>query len=299
MPRIAYVNGRYVPLREAMVHVEDRGYQFADGVYEVCEVQRGRLIDETMHYARLARSLAELRIRPPMADHALGAVLREVVRRNAIFDGLAYLQVTRGVSPRNHAFPVPEVAPAVVVTARPYDLGAAERRAGTGVAVVTMPDERWRRVDIKTVSLLPNALAKQAAREAGAFEAWLVDGEGRVTEGSSSNAWIVTGDGAVVTAPSTSPILLGITRALVLAVAARQAVRFEERLFSLDEAGRATEAFMTSASTMVTPVVRIDGRTVGNGRPGPVARALREALKAARIVAPAYSGPVAQGTELR
>jgi D-alanine transaminase len=275
MSRIAYVNGRYRPLAEAAVNVEDRGYQFSDGVYEVCEVRAGRLIDERRHMQRLARSLSELRIAMPMSPAALSVVLRETVRRNRVRWGIVYLQITRGVARRDHAFPPAGTAPSVVVTARNLDLAQAERLAAEGVAVVTVPDNRWERVDIKSVSLLPNVLAKQTAREQGAREAWFVDREGRITEGSSSNAWIVTRDGKVVTRHADHAILSGITRAVVQDVLAAQGLKLEERPFTLEEAHAAREAFLTSASQIVLPVVKIDGRPVGNGAPGLVATALR------------------------
>ena len=275
MSRIAYVNGRYLPLREASVNIEDRGYQFSDGVYEVCEVRGGRLVDERRHIERLQRSLAELRIAMPLTPAALGVILREVVRRNRVRWGIVYLQVTRGVARRDHAFPPAGTAPSVVVTARNLDLAQAEKLAGEGVAVITVPDNRWERVDIKSVSLLPNVLAKQAAREQGAREAWFVDKQGRVTEGSSSNAWIVTRDGKIVTRQVDHAILKGITRTVVLDVIAAQGLKLEERAFTADEAYAAREAFLTSASQIVIPVVRIDGRPVGNGAPGLIATALR------------------------
>jgi D-alanine transaminase len=275
MSRIAYVNGRYLPRREAMVHVEDRGYQFSDGVYEVCEVRDGRMVDERRHVARLQRSLDELRMRMPMSPAALGIVLRETIRRNRVRDGIVYLQITRGVARRDHAFPPPGTAPGVVVTARSLDLAGNERTAAEGIAVITLPDNRWARVDIKSVALLPNVLAKQAARDQGAREAWFVDAEGRVTEGASTNAWIVTGAGKVVTRPADSGILRGITRAVLIEAIKAQGLEFEERAFTVQEAKDAREAFITAASQIVMPVVRIDGRSVGNGRPGPVALALR------------------------
>jgi D-alanine transaminase len=275
MSRIAYVNGRYLPHAAAAVHVEDRGYQFSDGVYEVCEVRGGRLIDERRHTERLKRSLSELRIAMPMSEAALGVVLRETVRRNRVRWGIVYLQITRGVARRDHAFPPAGTAPSVVVTARNLDLANAERMAAEGVAVVTVPDNRWARVDIKSVSLLPNVLAKQAAREQGAREAWFVDKDGRVTEGSSSNAWIVTRDGKLVTRQVDHAILKGITRAVVLDMLKAQGLELEERAFTVEEAHAAREAFITSASQIVLPVVRIDGRPVGNGAPGLIATALR------------------------
>ncbi len=275
MSRIAYVNGRYLPLREASVNVEDRGYQFSDGVYEVCEVLGGKLVDERRHIERLQRSLGELRIAMPMTPAALSVVFHEVVQRNRIHWGIVYLQITRGVSRRDHAFPPAGTRPSVVVTARNMNFEAAEKLAGDGIAVITVPENRWARVDIKSVSLLPNVLAKQAAREQGAKEAWFVDNTGHITEGSSSNAWIVTRDGKVVTRQVDHGILKGITRTVVLEVMAKQGLKLEERAFTLDEAQTAREAFVTSASQIVMPVVRIDGKPVGNGAPGLIASALR------------------------
>ena len=209
MSRIAYVNGRYLPARDASVNVEDRGYQFADGVYEVCEVRDGKLVDAPRHLARLQRSLGELRIAEPMPLASLEFVMHETVRRNRVNYGLVYLQITRGVARRDHAFPLQKVAPSVVVTAKNLSYEKNQETARKGIAVITTPENRWPRVDIKSVSLLPNVLAKQAAREAGAYEAWFVDEAGFVTEGSSSNAWIVTTDGRVVTRKADNHILSG------------------------------------------------------------------------------------------
>ena len=275
MSRIAYVNGRYVAHRDARVHIEDRGYQFSDGVYEVFEVCSGRIVEETRHLARLSRSLAELAIAEPMPHAALKIVLRETLRRNRVRDGVLYLQVTRGVARRDHVFPDPAPPPAVVVTARPSDPARGEAAAAEGIAVITLPDERWARVDIKSIGLLPNVLAKQRARAAGAREAWLVDRDGFVTEGGSSNAWIVTVDGVLVTHPSASGILRGITRAAIFDLAAAEGLAVAERQFTVAEAKAAREAFVTAASTLVMPVVRIDGVAVGSGRPGALARHLR------------------------
>jgi D-alanine transaminase len=275
MSRIAYVNGRYLPHGRAAVSVEDRGFQFADGVYEVCEVRGGRLIDVTRHMARLQRSLGELRMAMPIPLSALKVILRETVRRNRVYDGIVYLQVTRGAAPRDFPFP-PEGTPlTIVVTARRNDQAKIARMAEEGIAVVTMPDIRWQRVDIKSVALLPNVLAKQAARDQGAREAWLVDARGYVTEGGSSNTWIVTRDRALVTRPLGTDILPGVTRSLVLDAVAAKKLTLEERAFTVEEAYAAQEAFVTSASQIVMPVVRIDGRPVGGGKPGPVAAALR------------------------
>jgi D-alanine transaminase len=275
MSRIAYVNGRYLPMRDAMVHIEDRGYQFGDGVYEVCEVRGGRLIDERRHLARLKRSLDALRIRAPMSPSALGVVLRETVARNRIGYGIVYLQVTRGVARRDHAFPASDVPPSLVVTARSLNMTRNEALAGKGIAVIGVPDNRWGRVDIKTIGLLPNVLARQAAVERGARDAWFVDKDGVVTEAASANAWIVTDAGALVTRQADHAILRGITRTVLFDVIEAQGLRVEERGFTLDEAYAAREAFVTSASQIVLPVVRIDGRAIGDGKPGPVAIALR------------------------
>ena len=275
MSRIAYVNGRYLPQHAATVHIEDRGYQFSDGVYEVCEVRGGRVIDQRRHLARLRRSLDELDIAMPMSETALAIIMRECMRRNRLHDGIIYLQITRGVARRDHGFPPPGTHPSVVVTARSIDFAGNERTAAEGLAIITVPDNRWQRVDIKSISLLPNVLAKQAARERGAKEAWFVDQDGHVTEGSSSNAWIVTKGGKVVTRPADNGILRGITRTVLIEVIEAHGLQFEERPFTVEEAQGAREAFLTSASQIVMPVVRIDDRPVGNGAPGSVATALR------------------------
>jgi len=270
MSRIAYVNGRYLPLNAAAVPVEDRGLQFADGVYEVCEVRGGRIIDERRHMARLDRSLKELQIARPMTSAALAVVMRETIRRNRVRDGIVYLQVTRGKSRRDFPFPPANTPPSLIVTARSNDLAKIEQVASEGIGVVTMPDIRWGRVDIKSVALLPNVLAKQAAREA-----WLIDAQGRVTEGGSSNAWIVSREGKLVTRSLGNDILPGITRSVVIDVIKAQGLALEERPFTLEEAYAAREAFITSASQIVIPVVSINGRPVGNGAPGLVATGLR------------------------
>ena len=275
MSRIAYVNGRYLPHAQAKVSVEDRGYQFADAVYEVCEVRGGRLVDERRHMARLDRSLSELRIPRPMSPAALSIVLRETVRRNRVRDGIVYLQVSRGVARRDFSFPAAGTKASLVVTARSNDLARLAQLAADGIAVITVPDIRWSRVDIKSVALLPNVLAKQTARESGAREAWLVDEQGRVTEGASSNAWIVSRDGKLITHPLGRDILPGITRSVVVDVLKAQGIAFEERPFTVEEAYAAREAFITSASQIVLAVVSIDGRPVGNGAPGLIATGLR------------------------
>ena len=257
------------------MHVEDRGFQFADGVYEVWAVFDGRLADSEGHFARLERSLGELRITPPMSRAALAQVLTQAIRRNRVRDGLVYLQVTRGRARRDHVFPAAGTRPTLVVTAKPLDLAAAEDKAASGVGVITVPESRWARCDIKSVALLPNVLAKQAAREAGAYEAWFVDREGLVTEGGSTNAWIVDAAGVLRTRDTAANILRGVTRAGVLDLAPELQLRVEARPFTVAEAQGAREAFVTAASTLVMPVVRVDGAPVGDERPGPVATALR------------------------
>jgi D-alanine transaminase len=283
MSRIAYVNGRYVPHRAAEVHIEDRGYQFADGIYEVVAVRRGHLVDEIPHLDRLDRSLREMRMAAPMARAPLRHALREVIRRNRVSDGIVYLQVTRGVAPRDHAFPK-AARPALVITAKraPPKLAQMEK----GVGVVTVPDIRWKRRDIKTVNLTANVLAKQQALDAGAFDAWLVDEQGMVSEGTASNAWIVTKAKELVTHTPDYTILNGITRLAVKALAEKEGYRFVERPFSLDEAKGAAEAFITGTTSWVTPVIAIDGKPIADGRPGPLTRALQR-LYAAHADTPA------------
>lgn len=283
MSRQAYVNGQFLPHARAVVHVEDRGFQFADGVYEVWAVFDGRLADFDGHMDRLERSLDELRIDRPMSRAALVRVVRETVRRNRVREGLCYIQVTRGTARRDHPFPAEGTPPSVVVTARSVDRAAQAAQAERGVAVITGPDQRWARCDIKTVGLLPNVLAKQAARERGAAECWMVDEMGLVTEGASTNAWIVDEAGVLRTRDTQANILRGITRAALLQLAGEARLKVEERAFSVDEAKMAREAFFTAASAFVMPVTSIDGAIIGDGRPGPVAMKLRQAyLEAAR-----------------
>lgn len=277
MSRIAYVNGRYVPFAHASVHIEDRGYQLGDGVYEVCEIRDGSLVDERRHMERLSRSLAALKIASPLNPAALRLVLEEIVRRNRVRDGLVYLQVTRGVARRDHGFPDKRVKPALVVTVRGLDRRKIETSAAAGIAVVTVRDNRWGRVDIKTIGLLPNVLARQAAKDAGAKDAWFVGSDGLITEGASSNAWIVK-DGALLTRPSSSSILSGITMIVVKELAASMQIKVEERAFTPNEVREASEAFLTSATQTVMPVVCIDGSTIGAGKPGPITIRLREAF---------------------
>jgi len=273
MSRIAYVNGRYLPQREAAVNIEDRGYQFADGVYEVVHLYDGRLIDEDRHLGRLERSLRELRLRPPMSRAALRHVLLELARRNRLHDGLLYMQITRGVARRDHAFPASQVAPSVVATIRRIPPYPADVEAWTAAAI-TWPDERWARCDIKTVALTPNVLARQAAREQGALEAILVDRNGMVTEGAATSFWLVDQAGVLRTRHLDHGVLPGCTRDALIALMAENGIEFAERAFSRDELADAREAFITAATTFVRPIVRIDGRPVGDGTVGAVTRLL-------------------------
>ncbi len=275
MARIAYVNGQYVRHRDAKVHIEDRGYQFADGVYEVFAVMCGKLIGEVGHLERLTHSLKELRIDWPIKRSALMVVINEIVRRNHVYDGIIYLQITRGVAPRDHPFPK-EPNSTIVLTARksaPLDKEAL--RAGSDV--ITIPDIRWQRCDIKSVALLPNILGKQQARESGAFEAWQVDNTGFVTEGTSTNAWIVTQNGELVTRNVSKEILNGITRLAVIEAAKAAGISIVERPFTPAEAISAREAFVTSSSSHVKAVTRIDGKSIGNGHVGDVTSRILDA----------------------
>ena len=275
MSRVAYVNGAYSPHGQAVVHIEDRGFQFADGVYEVWSVMDGRLADFDGHIARLNRSLDALKIDIPMTSAALGLVLRETVRRNRVREGMVYLQVTRGTAARDHAFPT-DAAPSVIVTAKRVDRARGQAMAAKGAAGVTQPDIRWGRCDIKTVGLLPNVLAKQAARERGAYECLMYDDMGLVTEGASTNAWIVDEEGRLRTRDAQANILRGVTREAVLKLVAAEGIALDERPFSVEEAKRAREVFVTAASAFVMPLISLDGVRIGDGTPGPVATRLRD-----------------------
>jgi len=279
MSRIAYVNGSYVPLREAAVHVEDRGYQFADGVYEVIALRQNKMVDATGHYDRLWRSMKELEIDPPMTETAMQLVIDQLVRRNRLPNALIYIQVTRGVAPRDFKFPGKTghgSDSALVITVRPARHDHSKQLAD-GVKVVTVPDIRWKRRDIKSVALLPQVLAKQKAAKAGAFEAWMVDDDGLITEGSSSNAWILTSDAKLITRNADSMILKGVTRTSLLRFAQQEGITFEERAFTPQEAYQAVEAFVSSATTFLLPIVEIDGHVIGNGKPGSLGEKLRAA----------------------
>lgn len=278
MPRIAYVNGRYVKHSDAMVHVEDRGFQFADGVYEVCEVRHGFIVDLTRHLDRLGRSLGELQIAWPMSRSALTHVIRETLRRNHVRNGLFYLQVTRGVARRDHVFPASGTRPSIVVTAKSTDPSIIAAKNAKGIKAITVPDNRWERVDIKTVGLLPNALARQKAKEEGAQEAIFIDTGGMVKEGAATNVWIVDTDGKLVTRPSEHGILRGITRTTLIDVASTLGLPVTERFFSVEEMMNAHEVFITAATSICFPVVSIDGQMIANGHPGTVSQNIREAF---------------------
>jgi len=285
MSRIAYVNGRYLPHSHAHVHIDDRAHNFADGVYEVILVVNGRMVDEEGHMARLARSLRELDMPVPMSDRALLHIMYQTIARNRVRDGMVYLQVNRGTAPRNHVYDNEALEPTVVCTAKSVTL-PSDADTAPGVKVITRPDNRWERVDIKTVSLLPNAMAKTAAAREGAYEAWLVDDDGFVTECSSSNAWIVDQDGKIVTRPLGLDILPGITRDRVIKLAAECGFEVEERAFSVEEAKNAREAFLTSTTSFVKPITQVDDSVIGNGHPGTTTRTLLAAyLDFARKIA--------------
>ena len=275
MSRTAYVNGVYAPLNAPLISVLDRGFQFADSIYEVWAVRGGRLFDALEHMARLKRSLAELRIEAPMNDAALMAVMREVMRRNRVRDGVVYVQVSRGAAPRDHIFPAPGVRPTLVVTAKTLDRAALAKRAEVGIKVISLPETRWARRDIKSVNLLPNVLARQAAKEAGAFEAWFVDADGYVTEGTSSTAWIVDAAGRLRTRPLSHALLHGVTRNTLMRIAHAQ-LEVIEAPFTVSDAMSAREAFISSASNPATAVVALDGRPIGDGKPGPITLSLRQ-----------------------
>lgn len=279
MSRIAYVNGAYLPMSQSVVNIEDRGYQFSDGVYEGITVYKGALIDLEPHIDRLWRSLGELQMATPMEKAPLGFIIREVVRRNRIKNGFVYLQITRGVAPRDHPFPAFAI-PALVITCKKLNIDAVEARARAGIAASSQPDMRWGRCDVKSISLLPNILAKQAARVAGAFEAMLIDDDGLVTEGSSTNIWMVSKAGELVTRSTDDNILPGITRAAVKELCASHQIIVVERAFSLEEAMDARELFLTSSTAGAMPIVTLDGKPIGDGTVGPVGLKLIDSYSA-------------------
>ena len=276
MPQLAYVDGRIVPLARAHVHVEDRGFQFADGVYEVAAILNGTLLDWPLHLDRLRRNLAALFIAAPVAEAALGIAARRLIAANRVGEGVLYIQVTRGPARRDHGFPKAP-APTLVMTVRRFDFARRFAELATGVGVITVNDQRWGRCDIKTTGLLANVLAKQDARAAGAFEAWFVAGDNSVREGGSTNAYIVK-DGVLITHPLSAHILPGIARATLLRLAASAQISIEERAFTLAEALAADEALLTSTTAPLLPVVSIDGAAIGAGTPGPVTARLGQLM---------------------
>jgi D-alanine transaminase len=283
MSRFAYVNGRFTRHVASSVHVEDRGFQFADSVYEVCAIRDGVLIDERPHLDRLERSLGELRMDLPVARAALGAIARELVARNRVREGLVYMQVTRGRARRDHGFPEPAVRPTLVMTARALDMSRYDAMAGKGVSIITLPEMRWARCDIKSTALLPNVLAKQQAREAGCFEAWFVAPDGTITEGASTNAWIVDQNGRLRTRGLSNQILPGITRGEILSLCRQHCLEYTEVPFTEDDIRTAREAFVTAATIGAMPVVQANGMKIGDGKPGPIARKIREIYWSTRI----------------
>lgn len=274
MARYAYVNGSYIYEWDAVVHIEDRGHQFGDGVYEGITIINGRLLDFEPHMARLDRSLSELRIKKPFSTQIFRMAARELIRRNRIHDGFLYLQVTRGVSSRDHPFPPEDVLPSTMMTVKRLNFDAIQKRQKDGIKVITTPDQRWSRVDVKSINLLGNVLAKQEAREKGAFEAWMVDKEGMVTEGTSTNAWIITKDGKLITRHLSQAILPGITRKAMMKVASDEGLIVEERAFTVAEAKSAEEAFITSSTCFVSPIIQIDDTKLGKGKTGPIGKIL-------------------------
>ncbi len=274
LTRIAYVGGRYCQLSEPAIRIEDRGFQFADGVYEVIKVVDGRIGDLERHLDRLTRSLSELGIPMPMSPNALETVLRETYRRNTIRQAILYLQITRGAAPRNHVSSRP-IPPTVVVTCRRAPFPTQTEQTN-GVSVITVPDQRWARCDVKSISLLANVLAKQAAASQDCREAWLYDADGMIHEGASSNAFIIDRDGRIITHPLDCTILGGVTRSYILELAREAGLSIDERAFSVEEAHNAREAFLTSTTSLVLPVTSIDGRPVANGYPGSETRKLAQ-----------------------
>ncbi|MGB5201596.1 MAG: D-amino-acid transaminase [Sedimenticolaceae bacterium] len=273
MSRIVYVNGAYLPEEQAKISVFDRGFLFADGVYEVSSVLRGKLIDNQGHLARLHRSLKELDMTAPASDTEIEAIQKTLIERNDVDEGLVYLQVTRGAADRDFAYPEGVRPSLVMFTQRKSVINSPQ--ASSGISVIAVDDIRWRRRDIKSVGLLAPCMAKMQAKGAGADDAWLVE-DGYVTEGSSSNAFIVSAEGALVTRQLGNEILAGITRQAVLILAREQQLKVEQRPFSIEEARNASEAFITSATTFVMPVVSIDGNPIADGKPGRLTRRLRE-----------------------
>ena len=288
--RVAYIDGRYERAELAQVGIEDRGFQFADGAYDVAPVAGGRIVDLKPHLDRFAYSLGELRIEAPVPPAALNVICREVVARNRVGDGILYLQASRGAAPREHAFPKRAIRPTLVVSAR-WQSWPDGDAPDPGVDVVTTADLRWGRCDIKSTALLANVLAKQKAREAGAFEAWFVRPDGTITEGASTNAWMIDADGRVLTRPLGPEILAGITRATVIRLARQAGYEVVERPFRFDELSNAREALLTSTTAPLRAVVSIDGRPIANGHPGEIATRLRALLSCSCAIARLLPAP--------
>lgn len=278
MPRFAYVNGTFSRHSEAHVHIEDRGFQFADGVYEVVALINGQWADERGHLDRLERSLTELSIAMPVPRDTLRMLMRELARKNRLHNGNVYIQITRGRARRDFKFPAADTRPSLIMTASPFKFDS-NTNVVKGARAISTPDIRWKRPDIKSIALLPQVLAKQAAAEKGAYEAWMIDADGYVTEGSSSNAWIVK-SGKVITRPADNSILRGVTRTAIVQICAEMQIAFEERAFTLQEAYEADEAFNTGAVALIVPIIELDGHKIGNGQPGAVARRIYDEYRA-------------------
>ncbi len=275
MSRIAFVNGEYLPFEKSKVHIEDRGYQFADGVYEVFAVMNGMLVDYDAHLSRLIRSLSEINIKIPLSKRSLFIHISNIIKQNYVSNGLVYLQITRGVASRDFKFPK-NIKSSLVIIAKNISMNIYEDTFKKGITVSTTNDIRWKRVDIKSLNLLPPVLAKQAASELGSQESWMIDQDGFITEGSSSNAWIYI-DNLLITRPSTNSILSGITRGTLIRGLKKRKIKYKEKKFNLNDIKGASEAFITSATQHVMPVIKIDKIKIGKGIPGPKASEFKSA----------------------
>ncbi|MBZ6377488.1 hypothetical protein B5C34_04675 [Pacificimonas flava] len=269
MPRLAYVNGRIVPLAQASVSIEDRAYLFADGIYEVASIFGGALFDWPLHLERMARSLNELQIRAPMSDAALRIAAERLIRKSGVSTGMLYLQITRGAARRDHAFPDARTPPGLSMIARPFDFSRRVPEQQVGMTAITAADQRWSRRDIKSVALLPNVIAKQAGKEAGAYETIMIDPDGTVTEGSSTTVWVVDRDGTIVTRPLSHAVLPGLKRRRLIGLLEDAGETVAERSYDVAALKDAAEVFVTSTSSPVMPIVSIGGEAVGDGTPGP------------------------------
>jgi D-alanine transaminase len=273
MQKISYVNGKYMPHNKCYVHIEDRGYQFADGIYEVLSVKDSVILNKEIHFKRLLRSLNELAIKLPINENAINIIIKELMRRNKRQNCTIYLQITRGVAPRRHDFPSHNNSSLVITISnlkKPLDTNLSH-----GVTVITGPDNRWQRCDIKSIALLANILSKQLASSKGCYETWLFDADNNITEGSSSNSFIVTSDNIIVTHPATNNILGGVTREVIIELALKNNFKLVQRKFSVSEAIKAKEAFLTSTTNGIMPVIKIDDHVIGSGMPGAISQGLR------------------------